>query len=259
MLHSLLEAWQLQLVLLPAAHVPPAAMHMHMRQHRAPEGTHVAVASDGACGRRSLAYAAVLADARGVFADAWSAVAVEDPYPWVAEWFGRYLGLAILREMRLPLTTWVLALADNTHATTEGEDHVVSNSPYVDSLRVQYAAGLHLWQGDEVHVPAQQDFASGAPSPAPGLASLQHMAHSLATSRMSDVEEGPMPFAADVGGVAVLTAGGVPYLRHSMAMEHRYEQLIPAMPHLDALLRRDPAAGTSWSEWFWKPVYPRTP
>ena len=29
-------------------------------------------------------------------------------------------------------------------------------------------------------------------------------------------------------------------------MERRYEQLAPAMPYLDALLRRDPAAGTSW-------------
>ena len=29
-------------------------------------------------------------------------------------------------------------------------------------------------------------------------------------------------------------------------MERRYEQLAPAMPHLDALLRRNPAAGTSW-------------
>ena len=55
-----------------------------------------------------------------------------------------------------------------------------------------------------------------------------------------------MPFAADVGGVAVLKTGGVPYLRHSVAMERRYEQLAPAMPHFDALLRRDPAAGTSW-------------
>ena len=243
-LHSLLEAWQLQLVLLPAAHVPPTAMHVSL--HRAPEGPQVVVASDGACGQRSLAYAAVLADARGVFAEAWSAVAVEDPYPWAAEWFGRYLGLAVLREMRLPLATRVLALADNTHVTTEGEDHTVSDSPYVDNLRVQYAAGLHLWQADEVYVPAQQDFASGAPSPAPGPAGLQHRAHSLATSRMSDVEEGPMPFAADVGGVAVLTTGGVPYLRHSVAMERRYEQLAPAMPHLDALLHRDPAAGTSW-------------
>ena len=168
------------------------------------------------------------------------------PYPWAAEWFGRYLGLTVLREMRLPLTTWVLALADNTHVTTEGEDHVVSDSPYVDSLRVQYAAGLHLWQADEVYVPAQWDFASGAPTPAPGQASLWHMAHNLATSRMPEVEEGPMPFAADVGGVAVLTIGGVPYLRHYVAMERRYEQLAPAMPHLDALLSRDPEAGTSW-------------
>ena len=167
-LHALLEAWQLQLVLLPAAHVPPAAMHVC--RHWAPEGRHVVVASDGACGQRSLAYAAALADARGVFADAWSAVAVEDPYPWAAEWFGRYLGLAVLREMHFPLTTRVLALADNTHVTTEGEDHAVSDA-YVDNLRVQYNAGLHLWQADEVYMPAEQDFASGAPSPAPGLAS----------------------------------------------------------------------------------------
>ena len=49
-LHSLLEAWQLQLVLLPAAHMPPAAMHVCL--HRAPEGPQVVVASDGACGQR---------------------------------------------------------------------------------------------------------------------------------------------------------------------------------------------------------------
>ena len=92
----------------------------------------------------------------------------------------------------------------------------------------------------------KQDFASGAPRPAPGIASLQHGAHSWATSRMSDVEEGPLPFAVDVRGVAVLTTGDVLYLRHSVAMERQSEQLAPAMPHLDALLRRDPAAGTSW-------------
>ena len=72
------------------------------------------------------------------------------------------------------------------------------------------------------------------------------MAHSLATSRMPEGEEGPRLFAADVGGVAVLTAGGVPYVRHSVAMERRYEQLAPAMPHLDALLRRDLKAGLPW-------------
>ena len=145
-----------------------------------------------------------------MFADASSAVAVEDPYPWAAEWFGRYLGLAVLRMMRLPLTMRVLALAYNTHVTTEGEDHAVSDSPYVDNLRVRYAAGMHLRQADELYVPAQQDVAGGAPSPAPGLANLEHRAHNLATSRMSDVEEGPMPFGADLGGVAVLTTGVVP-------------------------------------------------
>ena len=75
--------------------------------------------SNGACGDQSLAYAAVLAHARGVFADAWSTVAAADPYPWASEWFGRYVALEILRETSLAPNTWVLALADNTHITTE--------------------------------------------------------------------------------------------------------------------------------------------
>ena len=40
---------------------------------------------------------------------------------------------------------------------------------------------------------------------------------------MLEVEEGRMPFTADIGDVAVLTAGGVLYLRHSTALEQRYE------------------------------------
>ena len=42
------------------------------------------------------------------------------------------------------MTTEVLAQADNTHVTTEGEHHVVSDNPYADSLRVRYVARLHL-------------------------------------------------------------------------------------------------------------------
>ena len=63
-----------------------------------------------------------------MFADAWSAVVVADPYPGASETFGRYLGLKVLRETHLPLATRVLALADNTHVTNEGEDHAVSDS-----------------------------------------------------------------------------------------------------------------------------------
>ena len=170
---------------------------MHVCQHRALEGRHIVVGSDGACGQRSRAYAAVLADARGVLADAWSAVAVEDPYPWAAEWFGGYVGLTVFREMRLPLTTRVLALADNTHVTTEEEDHAVSDIPYVDDLRVQYAAGLHR-EADEGYVPAQQDFASGAPSPAPGLASL-HSAQGARFGDVADVGRGRGPHAIHSG------------------------------------------------------------
>ena len=95
-------------------------------------------------------------------------------------------------------------------------------------------------------MPAQKDLTDEASRTAQGLGSLQRMVHSLLTPRMPEAEEGPMPFATSIGGMAVLTTGGVPYLRHYVAMEHRYEQFAPVMPHVDALLRSDPAARTSW-------------
>ena len=60
--------------------------------HRQGIGLEVVVASDGACGSSAVAYAAVLADSAGVFAEASSTVQLHDPYPLAAEWFGRYLG-----------------------------------------------------------------------------------------------------------------------------------------------------------------------
>ena len=56
----------------------------------------------------------------------------------------------------------LVALADNTQVTTRGEDHALSDRPYVDFPHVKYAVGLHLWQAKEVYMPARTDFADEA-------------------------------------------------------------------------------------------------
>ena len=154
---------------------------VQMRMHRRPLSGTIVVASDGATGVQAVAYAAVLADEEGVFADPWSSVRVADPYPWAVEWLGRYLGLWALRNMNLPGVVKVWAAADGAHAATEGEDMVWSASPLVDRIRVRYAQQLHAGPAKEVYVPAEGPRHGARAQEARRLPDLQREAHVLAT------------------------------------------------------------------------------
>ena len=112
----------LDLWILP--HPSVSDTHVEVRVHRQPVSGTVVMASDGATGVQAIAYVAVLADEEGIFADAWSSVQVANPYPWAAQWLGRYLGVWVLCGLKLPSIFKVYAAADGAHTTTEGKDVV---------------------------------------------------------------------------------------------------------------------------------------
>ena len=117
--------------------------------------TCLVVASDGACGPAAVAYVAVLADYAGIVAEAHATVQVHDPDSFTTEWLCRFLGLYLLEQVQPTPTVQVLALADNTHITTEVQDHQPSGSPLLDRLRVTSAQRLHAYDAEELYVPAQ--------------------------------------------------------------------------------------------------------
>ena len=84
----------------------------------------LAAASDGACRPAIVAYTAVLADDSGIGAEAHSVVQVHNPHSFAAQWLGSFLGLYLLLQVRPSSSVRVLALADNTHVTTEAKDHL---------------------------------------------------------------------------------------------------------------------------------------
>ena len=202
------------------------------------------VASDGACGPAAVAYAAVMADDAIIVAEAHVAVQVHDPDSFAAEWLGCFLGLYLLQQVRPTPTVLILALADNTHVTAEAEDHQPSGGSLLDRLWVTYAQGLHAYDTEELYVPAQS---SEVPQPAGSpltLADLKRAAHIRATGCLHQADRGTVPFA--MGDVVLLTSGGVPYLRHSVALERQYVGLAPEVRQLDAMVTRDLTSSALW-------------
>ena len=206
-LYHWLDSWGLALCFLPG----PAALEasIQLTVHRPYGGSVLVVASDGACGPAAVAYAAVLADDAGIVAEAHAAVQVHDPDSFAAEWLSRFLGLYLVEQVQPTPTVRVLALADNTHVTTEAEDHQPSGSTLLDRLRVAYARGLHAYDAEELYVPSQSSEVLQPAGNPQTLADLQRAAHIRATGRLHRAERGTVPFAAAVGDGVLLTSKGV--------------------------------------------------
>ena len=152
------------------------------------------------------------------------------------------MGLYLLEQVQPTPTVPVLAPADNTHVPTEAEDHHPSGSPLPDRLRVIYAQGLQAYDAEELYVLAQSSEVQQPAGSPQTLANLQCAAHIGATGCLHQAERGTVPYAATVGVVVLQTSGGVPYLRHSVALERQYISLAPEVPQREAMVTRDPTA-----------------
>ena len=237
-LYAWLDHWTLAL-LLPRPDVQRAPINTVVRR-RSAVGASVTLVSDGAQEAQTLGIRVVLADDAGVMATAHAQAEEGDPYSWAAEWLGPLLGVWLLRHLRISGCIAVYAAADNAHATTP------SASPLVDRLRVRYAKLTHSHKAEELSFLVQDLAEPAQPCGRAQVDGHHRRAHHLATSAVSHAQRAVAPFADEVGPASFVAADGRPSLRHSQAMERRYDALAPPIPHLDTLLGYDPKAAGSW-------------
>ena len=90
----------------------------------------------------------------------WFGCAMVGASSWVAEWCGKALALWLLSVLGVPLTFVRSYLADNTGATFGEDGGRASHCPWVDVLRLCYAAALLKSRAVEIYVPPQHNSGS---------------------------------------------------------------------------------------------------
>ena len=123
----------------------------------------VDVVTDGSRDGDKVGWSTVVVSPTGVVAEAWFGCAMVGALSWVAEWCGKALALWLLGELGVPLSSVRSFVADNTGATYSEDGGRASCCPWVDILRLRYAAALLLSGAVEIYVPAQHN--SGSQSP----------------------------------------------------------------------------------------------
>ena len=164
-----------------------------------------------------VGWLAVVVSPMGVVAEAWSGCAMVGVSSWVAEWCGKALALWLLGELRVHLSSVRSFVADNTGATYGEDGNCASRCPWVDILRLRYAAALLQNGAAEIYVQAQHN--SGSQSP---VAMVQVRSNVQAKQGMLAAENGCIRFREWLGGHFCLVWRGVLVADPSADLEARY-------------------------------------
>ena len=155
----------------------------------------VDVVTDGSRDGDKAGWSAVVVSPIGVIKQAWSGCTMVGALSWVAQWCRKALALWLLGELVLPLSSVRSFVADNTGATYGEDGGRASRCPWVDILRLRYAADLLQSGAAEICVPTQQK--SGSLSP---VAMVQARSDARAKQGMLAAENRCVPFHEWLGG-----------------------------------------------------------
>jgi hypothetical protein len=210
-----LQHFQLTASLPPHPHlVNCSEAHHHVRTWA---GEPVILMSDGSVTATAVGWGAVVTDSTGILPTACGGFACHYGTSWAAEWLGKVAAVRLALQLCIPQTHLRWAIADNISATHGSDGGRPSRCPWIDELRIWYAAILAKSELCEGYTPAEHDYHGQSLA-----ACLQAASRDLATQGAVNAQSRSLPSADLLGDTAVLCVKGDVVLDLSRLWQHLY-------------------------------------
>lgn len=153
--HLMAEPLGLSIVHPPSAAIAP--MDLNITRVRDYAGGPVALISDGSSQPGRVGWGAVIADPWGVLAEAHGGVCCDVAYSWAAEWLAKFAALHLAGKVGIPSNALMWSVADNISAHITPDGARPSLAPWIDAIRLAYAARTASTPLKEGYIPAPSD------------------------------------------------------------------------------------------------------
>ena len=236
-----LQTHHLSVSLPPHPSLPPA--REHDRLLRPWNGGNVALVSDGSVTSTAMGWGALVADKEGILATTYGGFLCHFGTSWAAEWLGKAAAARLALRLDIPEDQFSWSFADSLSASHCSDGGRPSHSPWLDEVRIWYAALLHRSALQEAYIPAEHDHQWGGHA-----SSWQAATHDLASQGTAQATVAGPPFRDITGSVALLLHKGLLAVDTPRLLDALYNanHLIPL--HIIAALPADEQALSAWRD-----------